>query len=41
MIALGRAAAGILIHQIANPGSAPVVKELPVELVVRESCGCG
>ncbi len=41
MIALGRAAASILIHQIANPGSAPVAKELPVELVVRESCGCG
>ncbi|MCZ9884508.1 LacI family DNA-binding transcriptional regulator [Arthrobacter sp. B2a2-09] len=41
MIALGRAAASILIHQIANPGSAPVAQELPVKLVVRESCGCG
>lgn len=36
-----RAAASILIHRTANPGSAPVAKELPGELAVRESCGCG
>ena len=37
---MGRAIVGLLINRIENPEQAPVAQELPVRLVVRESCGC-
>ncbi|SEF73078.1 transcriptional regulator, LacI family [Bryocella elongata] len=38
---IGAAAAELLLNRIRNEGpSAPVAVTLPVELVVRESCGC-
>lgn len=40
MIALGRAAAEILIDRISTPGGEAVSRELPVDLVLSESCGC-
>lgn len=41
MVELGSTAASILIDDVTKPSPAPVVKELPVKLMVRESCGCG
>ena len=37
---LGRAAVDILIHRIADPDGEPVSRQFPVQLVLRESCGC-
>jgi len=37
---LGRAAVDILIQRIADPDGAPVSRQFPVQLVLRESCGC-
>jgi LacI family transcriptional regulator len=37
---LGRAAVDILIQRIADPTGAPVSRQFPVQLVLRESCGC-
>jgi DNA-binding LacI/PurR family transcriptional regulator len=41
MVSLGQMAASILIDEVSHPSPAPIVKKLPVKLVVRESCGCG
>lgn len=41
MVELGSSAASILIDEVTNPSPFPTVKELPVKLMVRESCGCG
>ena len=38
---IGRTAAEILIDALAEPDAAPVDRQLPVQLMVRESCGCG
>jgi LacI family transcriptional regulator len=38
---MGRAVVEILLEQIAEPGSGPVHRQLPVEVVLRASCGCG
>lgn len=40
MQAIGRAAVDILVERIADPSGPPVVRRLPVEVVLRESCGC-
>jgi DNA-binding LacI/PurR family transcriptional regulator len=37
---MGRNAVDILAGALADPGAAPVNRELPLELVLRESCGC-
>jgi LacI family transcriptional regulator len=37
---LGQEAVRVLLHQIANPESAPVQRFLPTELALRVSCGC-
>jgi LacI family transcriptional regulator len=37
---MGRAAAGILIDRFENPGKPPENRQLPVMLVLGESCGC-
>jgi LacI family transcriptional regulator len=37
---MGRTAVEILVEAIINPVAAPVTKQLPVQLSVRESCGC-
>jgi LacI family transcriptional regulator len=39
MVGIGAAAGRALIEQIENPDSTPPVLTLPVELVVRASCG--
>lgn len=41
MVELGSTAASILIDEVTKPSAVPTVKELPVKLMVRESCGCG
>lgn len=41
MFALGCEAASILIDAASGAGTQPVAKELPVKIVLRESCGCG
>jgi LacI family transcriptional regulator len=38
-VGLGRAAARALLEQIENPDSTPAALTLPVELIVRASCG--
>jgi len=38
-VGLGRAAARALLEQIENPESSPAALMLPVELIVRASCG--
>ena len=38
-VGLGRAAARALLEQIENPDSSPAALTLPVELIVRASCG--
>ncbi|WIX98540.1 LacI family DNA-binding transcriptional regulator [Amycolatopsis mongoliensis] len=40
MVEMGQAVVDILLAQIAEPARAPEVRELPVEVVLRESCGC-
>ena len=37
---LGQEAVRVLLHQIADPESAPVQRFLPTELALRVSCGC-
>jgi LacI family transcriptional regulator len=37
---MGRTAAGILIDRFENPGKPPENRQLPVMLVIGESCGC-
>lgn len=37
---MGRTAVEILVHAISDPIAAPASRQLPVQLVVRESCGC-
>ena len=39
MVGIGLAAGRALVEQIENPDSTPPVLTLPVELVVRASCG--
>ena len=41
LAALGTRAAAILIDHVDSPSAVPVVNQLPVKLVLRESCGCG
>ncbi len=38
-VGLGRAAARALLEQIENPDSSPAALTLPVELIIRASCG--
>lgn len=40
MQAMGRAVVDILVERIADPDGPAIVRRLPVELVLRESCGC-
>lgn len=40
MQAMGRAVVDILVDRIANPGGPQVARRLPVQVVLRESCGC-
>ncbi|MDX2680362.1 LacI family DNA-binding transcriptional regulator [Streptomyces sp. NY05-11A] len=40
MQAMGRAVVDILLERIADPAGAPIARRLPVQVVVRESCGC-
>ena len=40
MQAIGRAVVDILVERIADLSGPPVVRLLPVEVVLRESCGC-
>ncbi|KPI11529.1 transcriptional regulator, LacI family [Actinobacteria bacterium OK074] len=40
MQAMGRAAVDLLVDRIANPEGPQVARRLPVEVVLRESCGC-
>jgi len=37
---VGRATVDILLDRLARPDEAPVSRELPVRVVLRESCGC-
>jgi LacI family transcriptional regulator len=37
---MGRAVVDILVDRLAQPSGAPVWRRLPVQLVLRESCGC-
>ncbi|WP_426995969.1 LacI family DNA-binding transcriptional regulator [Pseudarthrobacter sp. N5] len=37
---MGRAVVGMLIDRLENPDMKPVRRELPVTVVLRESCGC-
>ncbi|MBK5250874.1 MAG: LacI family DNA-binding transcriptional regulator [Actinomycetales bacterium] len=39
MIDLGRVAVAQLLHRLAHPATAPVSRVLPVEVLLRESCG--
>jgi LacI family transcriptional regulator len=38
---IGRTAVRILTDALTDPRSAPMDRQLPVRLIVRESCGCG
>lgn len=40
LVELGRTGASILIDQVAARGKEPVTRQLPVKLMIRESCGC-
>ncbi|WP_455356659.1 LacI family DNA-binding transcriptional regulator [Streptomyces sp. SYSU K217416] len=40
MQAMGRAVVDILVERIADPSGPPVPRRLPVQVVLRESCGC-
>jgi LacI family transcriptional regulator len=37
---MGRTAVEILVDAISQPVASPAKRQLPVHLVVRESCGC-
>ena len=37
---MGRAVVDILIAQVESPGQPPLSRQLPVRVVLRESCGC-
>ncbi|WP_045741954.1 LacI family DNA-binding transcriptional regulator [Actinoplanes rectilineatus] len=41
MAEMGRVVVDILRGRLDDPGRAPVFRELPVRVVLRESCGCG
>jgi DNA-binding LacI/PurR family transcriptional regulator len=40
LVELGRTGASILIDQVVKPGKEAVTRQLPVKLLIRESCGC-
>jgi LacI family transcriptional regulator len=40
MEAMGRAVVDILIDRVEDPAGEPAWRRLPVEVVLRESCGC-
>ena len=40
MVEMGRLVVEVLLRHIAEPARPPEFRELPVQLVVRESCGC-
>ena len=40
MQAMGRVVVDILLERIADPAGPPVTRRLPVQVVLRESCGC-
>ncbi|MHB9856748.1 LacI family DNA-binding transcriptional regulator [Streptomyces sp. YIM S03343] len=40
MQAMGRAVVDILVERIADPAGPPIARRLPVQVVLRESCGC-
>ena len=40
MVHMGRAAVDILLGQIEAPDPAQVIRQLPLQLILRESCGC-
>lgn len=40
MQAMGRAVVDILLERIADPAGPPITRKLPVQVVLRESCGC-
>ena len=40
MQAMGRAVVEILVERLANPAGPPIARSLPVQVVLRESCGC-
>ncbi|WP_426302082.1 LacI family DNA-binding transcriptional regulator [Arthrobacter sp. R-11] len=40
LVELGRTGASILIDQVTQPGTEAVTRQLPVKLMIRESCGC-
>lgn len=37
---MGRAMVGMLLDRLDDPGKPPVSLQLPVQVIVRESCGC-
>lgn len=37
---MGRAVVDILINQLETPGQPPMIRQLPVRVLLRESCGC-
>ncbi|MEU9115869.1 LacI family DNA-binding transcriptional regulator [Streptomyces sp. NPDC048483] len=40
MQAMGREVVDILVARIADPAGPPIARRLPVQVVLRESCGC-
>ncbi|MDQ1022348.1 DNA-binding LacI/PurR family transcriptional regulator [Streptomyces afghaniensis] len=40
MQAMGRAVVDMLLERIADPAGPPISRRLPVQVVLRESCGC-
>ncbi|MFF7791286.1 substrate-binding domain-containing protein [Streptomyces sp. NPDC007991] len=40
MQAMGHVVVDILVERIADPAGSPVTRRLPVQVVLRESCGC-
>ena len=40
MEAMGRTAVDILLRRLAHPDGSPISRQLPVSVVLRESCGC-
>ena len=40
MVEMGRLVVEVLLRHIADPARPPEFRELPVQVVVRESCGC-
>ncbi|WP_298802524.1 LacI family DNA-binding transcriptional regulator [uncultured Pseudokineococcus sp.] len=41
MVELGRVAVDALLQRLAGPGAPPTTRVLPVQVLLRESCGCG